>query len=256
MSLLSAACLLSSGMLAQKTSGTKIIAHRGAWKNTGAPQNSIASLKAAIRLECYGSEFDVWMTRDSIPVVNHDGAFLGMPIEAHSYEELSFLRHPNGEKLPTLEAYLKAGKGQKKTRLILEIKTSQKGKERTLALVRSCVEMVHRLDMRKMVDYIAFDYDACKAVKQFDRKAAAAYLNGDKTPQQLQEDKLDIDYHFSVLRNHEDWINDARRRELTVNAWTVNDEMIAKWLTERRVDFITTDEPELMMHVTSPSRSL
>ncbi len=202
LSLLSISCFVSTDTQAQRHhQGTRIIAHRGAWKSAGLPQNSIASLKAAIQLKCYGSEFDVWMTRDSIAVVNHDADFLGMPIEAHNYAELSHLQHPNGEKLPTLEAYLKAGKGQKKTRFILEIKPSRQGVDRTVALAKNCVETVRRLGLRKMVDYITFDYEACKAVKLFDPKAEVAYLNGDKSPQQLQDDNLDgLDYHFSVLK--------------------------------------------------------
>jgi glycerophosphoryl diester phosphodiesterase len=41
-----------------------VIAHRGAWKNAGVPENSIASLQHAIDLCCYGSEFDVHMSAD------------------------------------------------------------------------------------------------------------------------------------------------------------------------------------------------
>ena len=37
----------------------KAIAHRGAFKKNGFPENSIASLREAIRLGCTGSEFDV-----------------------------------------------------------------------------------------------------------------------------------------------------------------------------------------------------
>src|SRR6185369_6559713 len=40
----------------------KVIAHRGAWKNTGTAENSIASLNHAIDLGCQGSEFDVHMS--------------------------------------------------------------------------------------------------------------------------------------------------------------------------------------------------
>ena len=36
-----------------------VIAHRGAFKKKGFPENSIAALKEAIRLQCTGSEFDV-----------------------------------------------------------------------------------------------------------------------------------------------------------------------------------------------------
>ena len=37
-----------------------VISHRGAWKETGHPQNSLASFKAAAELGCHGSECDVW----------------------------------------------------------------------------------------------------------------------------------------------------------------------------------------------------
>ena len=52
----------------------RVIAHRGAWKNTGVPENSIAALRHAVTLGCEGSEFDVHMSADSVPLVNHDPA--------------------------------------------------------------------------------------------------------------------------------------------------------------------------------------
>ncbi|MDR2284538.1 MAG: glycerophosphodiester phosphodiesterase, partial [Sphingobacterium sp.] len=76
---------------------TKIIAHRGAWKNTHAPQNSIAALQEAIKQEVWGSEFDVHMTKDGILVVNHDNDFYGIDIATSTYEELLVKKHPNGE---------------------------------------------------------------------------------------------------------------------------------------------------------------
>ena len=49
-----------------------VVAHRGAWKNLQLPENSIASLRQAIKLNCTGSEFDVHMTADDSLVINHD----------------------------------------------------------------------------------------------------------------------------------------------------------------------------------------
>ena len=59
----------------------KVIAHRGAWKNTGATENSIGALEHAIKLGCYGSEFDVHMSADSVLYVHHDHAIKGTHIE-------------------------------------------------------------------------------------------------------------------------------------------------------------------------------
>jgi glycerophosphoryl diester phosphodiesterase len=54
-----------------------VVAHRGAWKQKDIPENSIASLKHAIELNCTGSEFDVRMTADDILIVNHDAIITG-----------------------------------------------------------------------------------------------------------------------------------------------------------------------------------
>ena len=59
---------------------TKVIAHRGFWKTEGSAQNSITALKKAAEINVYGSEFDVLITSDGIPVVNHDDTIEGLVI--------------------------------------------------------------------------------------------------------------------------------------------------------------------------------
>ena len=226
----------------------KVIAHRGAWKNTGATENSIGALEHAMKLGCYGSEFDVHMSADSVLYVLHDHSIKGTHIEKTNSQELAQIKLANGESLPTLEAYLKAGANQKKTRLILEIKSSSISKERSLALAAKCVEMVRKLKVEDITDYIAFDFDVCLKVKQLAPKAHVEYLNGDKTPEEIAAAGLDgIDYHYTVFKKKEDYIPAMRAKKLTTNVWTVNDEATLKWFLEKDVDFITTNEPELLL---------
>lgn len=226
----------------------KVIAHRGAWKNTGATENSIGALEHAIKLGCYGSEFDVHMSADSVLFVLHDHSIKGTHIEKTNSQELSQIKLENGESLPTLEAYLKAGSKQKKTRLILEIKPSSVNKERSLALAAKCVELVKKMKVEKITDYISFDFDVCLKVKQLAPKAHVEYLKGDKTPDEIAAAGLDgIDYHFNVLKKNEDYIPAMRQKKLTTNVWTVNDEASLKYFLEKDVDFITTNEPELLL---------
>jgi glycerophosphoryl diester phosphodiesterase len=228
----------------------KVIAHRGAWKNTGATENSIGALEHAIKLGCYGSEFDVHMSADSVLYVLHDHSIKGTHIEKTNSQELSQIKLENGETLPTLEAYLKAGAKQKKTRLILEIKTSSISKERSLALATKCVQLVKKLKVGKITDYIAFDFDVCLKVKELDPKAHVEYLNGDKTPDEIAAAGLDgIDYNQSVFKKKEEYITAMRQKKLTTNVWTVNDEASLKWFLEKDVDFITTNEPELLLRL-------
>jgi glycerophosphoryl diester phosphodiesterase len=238
--------LVSMDGMSQKKN--KVIAHRGAWKNTGVTENSIGALEHAIKLGCYGSEFDVHMSADSVLYVLHDHSIQGTNIETTNSAELSKIKLADGETLPTLEAYLKAGSKQKKTRLILEIKTSKISKERSLALATKCVELVKKMKVEKITDYIAFDWDVCLKVKQVAPKAHVEYLNGDKTPDEIQAAGLDgIDYHLSVLKKKEDYIPAMRQKKLTTNVWTVNSEADLKYFLEKDVDYITTNEPELLL---------
>jgi glycerophosphoryl diester phosphodiesterase len=226
----------------------KVIAHRGAWKNTGATENSIAALNHAIALGCEGSEFDVHMSADSLPVINHDASIQGVSIAKTNSSELLTMKLSNGELLPTLENYLRAGMVQNKTKLILEIKPSELGKESSLALTNKIVSLVEKLHAEAWVDYISFDYDVCKEVMKLAPYARAAYLKGDKTPADLAADNLyGLDYHVSVLQKNPDWLTDAKNRKLTVNVWTVNDKTVLEELLKQNVDFITTNEPELLL---------
>ncbi|MGC4233389.1 MAG: glycerophosphodiester phosphodiesterase family protein [Niabella sp.] len=225
----------------------KVIAHRGAFKNTGVPENSIASLNAAIAMGCGGTEFDIHMTSDEVLVVNHDDKFLGMEIETNTYQNLLAKTLPNGEKIPTLEAYLKTGYAQNKTKMIAEIKTSKISKERSLSLAKKVVDMVKQLNGQAQTVYIAFDYDVCKKIRELDPSAPVQYLNGDVPAEKLKADKLDADYHYSVFQKDKNWIAGAKKIGVLTNAWTVNDEAVMDDLLAQGIDFITTNEPELLL---------
>lgn len=228
----------------------KVIAHRGAWKNTRTTENSIAALNYAIEMGCEGSEFDIHMSSDSVLFINHDPEISGLTIERTRATELAKLKLGNGESLPTLEAYLKEGLKQNKTKLILEIKPTGLGLERSQLLAGKVMELVRRLKAQAWVDYISFDYNICKELVRLDPYAHVAYLNGDKSPEELAKDKIwGLDYHFSAYKKNPNWFREACERNLTLNAWTVNDEETMKWLLENKVDFITTNEPELLLKI-------
>jgi len=235
---------------AQKMNWNKnvIIAHRGAFKKNNLPENSIASLKEAIRLKCYGSEFDVHFTSDSVIVVNHDDTFKGLKIANSTYAELQKHPHDNGELIPTLEAYLKEGMKQKKTKLILEIKMAETP-EATIRLTDAAVKLVKKLKADAWVEYISFSYPAVKRVLELDPKAKTAflaYLKMDVSIEQLKQDGIaQADYFYTIYKEG-DWFKKAHAAGITINAWTVNKEEDMKWLLSEKADFITTNEPELL----------
>ncbi|MFC5408200.1 glycerophosphodiester phosphodiesterase [Larkinella bovis] len=229
---------------------TKVVAHRGAWKTAGVPENSIAALQQAIRLGCYASETDVQMAADSVLFISHDSVFQGVNVELASSDQLSALKLSNGEPLPTLQAYLAEVIKQAQTRIVLEIKGSRISKTRSLAAAAKTVELVESLHIGPLVDYCSFDYDVCKKIRALAPAARVVYLNGDESPDQLALDKLTgLDYYYGVLTLKPAWIAEARQKKLTVGVWTVNNELSMRWFLDQRVDFITTDEPELLLNL-------
>lgn len=250
--LLSVICLLfiayNSNAQKMKWNQNSVIAHRGAWKKNNLPENSIASLKEAVRLKCYGSEFDVHFTKDSVIVVNHDDVFKGMTIATSTYEELKKQLHTNGEEIPTLENYLKEGMKQKNTKLILEIKV-EKTPEGTIALTDAVVKMVKALKADAWVEYISFSYASVQRVVELDPKAKTAflaYIKGDVSLEKLKEDHIGQADYFYTIYKEGDWFKKAHELGITINAWTVNKEEDMKWLIDQKADFITTNEPELL----------
>lgn len=225
----------------------RVIAHRGAWKNTGASENSISALQHAVRLGCQGSEFDVHMTSDSGLIVNHDPSFKGKTIHSTSFAELKQLKLSNGENMPGLEEYLAEGMKQNSTKLILELKPTI-NKERAIQSAQKVYEMVRSMKAQAWIDYISFDYNICMELMRLDPHSRVAYLNGDKAPDLLAADKLwGLDYNQSVFQKNPGWIEQAKAKGLTINAWTVNDPKLLQWFLDQKIDFITTNEPELLL---------
>lgn len=231
-----------------------VIAHRGAWKANSLPENSIAALKQAVEIGAHGSEFDVHITADDSIVVNHDKDFKGMIIADTPYSKLITQKLSNGEKLPTLREYLEEGLKQNTTKLILEIKKS-KSKERTLDLTRKAVATVKDMNAEKWVEYITFDYDAGILVHQLVPQAEVAYLNGDVSPSQAKKDGYTgLDYHFSKYKANPEWIPEAHKLGMSINAWTVNSEEDMRYMIDQNAEYITTNEPELLLELVNDEK--
>ncbi len=233
-----------------------VIAHRGAWKKENLPQNSIASLKQAIQIGAAGSEFDVQLTADNVLVVNHDADYAGMKIESTKFTSLEKVLLKNGETLPTLENYLRTGMTQQKTKLILELKPSTEGKDRSLLLAQKVVEKVDQMHAQDWIVYISFDYDIVKKIHHLDQSAKMMYLGGDKSPAELKADGIwGADYNQKVFEKEPSWISEARQNQIATNVWTVSDFAKMDYFLAQGIDYITTDEPEVLLNKVSVKNS-
>lgn len=228
---------------------TEVIAHRGYWQTEGSSQNSLTSFRKAAEVGVYGSEFDVHLTADNVLVVYHDNKIDGREIQKCNYKDLTKIRLFNGEKLPTLEKYLKKAKKQDNIELIFELKSHESAKRDDEAAKLS-VEMVEKMGLADRTTYIAFSKYAAESLRKYAPNAEVYYLNGDLNPEQLKEMKMSgFDYHYKVVQKNPEWIKEAHNLGMKVNVWTVNDSDTMKEMVNLGVDYITTDHPETAVKV-------
>lgn len=232
-------------------SQAKVVAHRGYWRADGAAQNSIASLRKADQIKCFGSECDVLQTKDGVLVVNHD-PHVGpdkILIEDAKYKDIKDIKLSNGEKVPTLKEYLKALKKCQNALLVLEIKEHSTD-EKMVKATRDIVAMVNQMGLADRVYYISFMPTICDEIVKIAPKAEIAYLSNKMTPEQVkQRGYTGVDFHYSQFEKNPNWVRDCHDLGLNVNVWTVNTEELMNQMLDLGVDFITTDYPELLQKI-------
>ena len=232
--------------------GAEIIAHRGHWTAEGAVQNSRASLQAAMDINAYGSETDVWITTDDHLMINHDRTFNGVTICESTYDQCKDLTLGNGEKMPQLQDFLDMVKSatDNETRLVIEVKdhgTKTLDDRAAEATVKAVEEAGMKGDEK--IKYISFSQDACKKIIALEPEAEVAFIcanaNSALTPQALHNQGYHgFDYEIGLLRNNLRWIREAHDLGMIVNVWTVNSASDIIEMMRQGVDFVTTNDPE------------
>ena len=243
--LILAAAMLLTGSAAVAAQ-PKVISHRGYWTAPNSAQNSLASFTKADSVGVFGSEIDVWLTADDKLIVNHDRVYKGTDInmEKSTLKEITSIVLPNGENIPTLDAYLRLVATKPNTRLIFEMKSLSDLKREDLA-TEKIVKALRKYNLLDRTDIIAFSINACLAFKKLMPDGRIFYLNGDLAPRSIKKLGLTgIDYSMSVLRNNPKWVEQAHKEGLEVNVWTVDTEEDMRYFIDLGVDYITTDYPE------------
>ena len=205
---------------------TGILAHRCV-HGGDIPENSLAGLKKTREMGLYGAEFDVWVTKpeegvdNGVVVVNHDKTYDGMSLEKSKYSEISHLTLSNGEKLPTLESFLKEAKSGD-IHLTFEIKRHDNADNS-----RRCADEILKLIekygyTRDMFTVTSFDYDNLLYLrsKVGVDKLHLAY-HGEKSPDDLAKDQIDgLAYTMTVFTAHPEWISRAHELGMSTTTWT------------------------------------
>jgi glycerophosphoryl diester phosphodiesterase len=138
-------------------------------------------------------------------------------------------------------------KSQGKIRLVIEIKAHRTPEDDRRA-ANETVRLVNQNGMDGQVDYISFSEQVCKELIRLNPQHRVAYLSGDKSPKELKaEGYWGLDYHAEILKaKHPEWIKEAKELGLTTNVWTVNSEELMLYFISQGVDYLTTDNPQLL----------
>jgi len=243
-----------------------VVAHRGF--SYDYPENTVAAAKGAIDVKAEGCEFDIYISRDGVVFVMHDGSFNrttdvkaeivdGKPkpvnITDLSFEEIRQLDAGNwkdakfaGEKIPTLDEMLAALKDTK-CWPVIEIKKA--------GFEQQVIDAVKKAEMEDQVVIIAFPKDAVKAVRKLAPKIPVAWLWGDKweksdedlvefliaAANEVDTNLLDL-AHTHLNANVVKGLNDAG---ITVWAWTIDDPTRMAEMRKAGVVSITTNRPNI-----------
>ena len=143
-----------------------VVAHRGVCSEIGAPDNSLASLRGAIAMNLYGSECDIYWTKDNNVVVAHADSNCKINNLYPWENTLDELRRggvlKNGEQLPSLEEYIKTAALEGKcTKLVLDIKnitapTSISADTRAQYCINACRRAIEIAQSFGAEDWIEF----------------------------------------------------------------------------------------------------
>ena len=252
-----AALFITQTAFAQKKQ-CGIVAHRGFWncEEAGYAKNSVAALRCAQEAGFWGAEFDVNMTSDGVLIVYHDSDVKGKKIEKHPYSEFADFEIKNGEKIPTIDQYLEQGKKYPETMLVYELKphSSAEVEDRFIDLTIAKLEE-HGLLNPERVMFISFSLHICEVLAQRLPDFTVQYLDSNRTPDELADLGINgVDYNQAVFKVHRKWYKKARKRDMSVNVWTVNNKKAMKKMLRLGVDMITTDNPLDAREVISNTR--
>ena len=241
---------------------TEIVAHRGYWE--GNAENSIASFRKAQEFGCWGSEFDIHLTADGVPVINHDQVIAGTDIQKSSFEDVRAHRLANGEHVPTLAEYMAQAARSRECMPVLELKP-QATPEKEDELVDKCLQALRPAAPRNVppefasfarrqeptkVVFISFSHHICQELAKKAPDYTVQYLNGDLSPAQLHAEGINgLDYHYSVFYKHPEWVKEAQDLGMSVNVWTVDDPKDIRAMRDLGVNQITTNKPALVREI-------
>ncbi|MBR2589337.1 MAG: hypothetical protein IKE65_00260 [Clostridia bacterium] len=243
-----------------------ILGHRGA--SAYAPDNTRAAFELAIQMGADGVETDIHLTKDGIPVIQHnyeiDRNSNGKGyVEEMTYEELLQFDFGSwkgeqfkGEKIMTLDECLDFA--HKHMRLInLELKQT---KNLNSPIVEKTLEVVKKYKMTDRVLLSSFDHELLKKAQRLcpELLIGALYDEAEVEQNNIYDILKDApqyvaDLGFDFANPHVDYlceegiVDKFTQKGIGVAVWTVDKPYIAQQCVECGVKCIITNKPDVIV---------
>ena len=102
----------------------------------------------------------------------------------------------------------------------------------------------HDLLDPERVMFISFSLHMCEVLAEKLPEFTVQFLGSSRNPNKLARRGINgVDFHHDVFTIHKGWYKQARRNNMSVNAWTVNKEKDMQKMIQMGVDMLTTDNP-------------
>ena len=217
-----------------------------------APENTLAGIRAALRLKADAIEIDVRLTRDGVPVLLHDATVDRTTDGAGEIAALSLRRarglrirsgpraFARGERIPTLREVLQTVRGR--AVLVLEVKP--------LGIEKEVLAAVRRADALEWCSVHSFLPRVVRRVKELEPRMPCLLLTGGPAVRDRRKlFSLALSLGAQGVAVHEAAITPrlvraAHLRELRVSTWTVDRQADVRRVAGCGVDAITTDYPD------------
>ncbi|HSN72150.1 MAG TPA: glycerophosphodiester phosphodiesterase, partial [Steroidobacteraceae bacterium] len=230
----------------------EIIAHRGAAGR--APENTLASVRAAIEDGADWIEIDVQETADGEVVVVHDSDFMklagvNLKVWNGTFEQIRaidvggwFGAEFAGERVPTLAEVLGEA-AHARARVVIELKYYGHDQQ----LEQRVAEIVEAAGMVDRVAIMSLDYRGVQKFRALrpDWPVGVLMARGLGRTSELDADFLAV--NAGMARRH--FIRAAHAAGKQVYVWTINDPVAMSSMVSLGVDALITDEPALARRV-------
>ncbi len=236
-----------------------IESHRGC--NRLAPENSLSAFKKAIEIGCDSIEFDVWLSKDKIPVVIHGNSKGEIEetttgkgcVNDFTFRQLSeFFIHNHDEGIPSLEYVLILCKD--KIFVNIEIKDTNLSECFTVIL-----NLINQHEMNRQVAISSFQHDYWEEIKKKEKHTQIEFgflydtAEGQICEFILTEERRNSTINLWYKEVNPDIVQKAHEKNIAVHCWfgmaDPETEEIFKYLMECGTDIICTNTPQLAMKV-------